>query len=107
MKWGERRCRIAAGFRDLDDRYAALSKAGDPLERVDFELFRPALDAAGDGEGAASIRGLEQNANAHTTWKVGVRSGRTHVCGDVRPSRANSRPQLPAEIIGETRDARL
>ena len=35
---------------DLDERYAALSATGDPLERlaavVDFELFRPALDAA-------------------------------------------------------------
>lgn len=38
------------GFFDLDERYAALSKAGDPLERlsavVDFELFRPEFDAA-------------------------------------------------------------
>jgi transposase, IS5 family len=38
------------GFFDLDQRYAALSAAGDPLERlaavVDFELFRPELDAA-------------------------------------------------------------
>ena len=38
------------GFFDLDDRYAALSATGDPLERltlvVDFEMFRPALDAA-------------------------------------------------------------
>jgi transposase, IS5 family len=38
------------GFFDLDERYAALSSAGDPLERlglvVDFELFRPALEAA-------------------------------------------------------------
>lgn len=38
------------GFFDLDDRYAALSKAGDPLERlsalVDFEMFRAELDAA-------------------------------------------------------------
>lgn len=38
------------GLYDLDDRYAALSAAGDPLERllvvVDFEMFRPALDAA-------------------------------------------------------------
>ena len=37
------------GFFDLDDRYAALSATGDPLERlsavVDFEIFRPALDA--------------------------------------------------------------
>jgi transposase, IS5 family len=40
------------GFFDLDDRYAALSAAGDPLERllavVDFELFRAELDAALD-----------------------------------------------------------
>jgi IS5 family transposase len=36
------------GFSDLDERYAALSAAGDPLERpgavVDFELFRSELD---------------------------------------------------------------
>ena len=38
------------GFFDLDERYVALSKAGDPLERlsavIDFEIFRPELDAA-------------------------------------------------------------
>lgn len=38
------------GFFDLDERYTALSAAGDPLERlaavVDFEVFRPDLDAA-------------------------------------------------------------
>jgi IS5 family transposase len=38
------------GFFDLSDRYAALSAAGDPLERlssvVDFELFRGPLTAA-------------------------------------------------------------
>ena len=40
------------GWFDLDERYAALSAAGDPLERlasvVDFELFRADLDAALD-----------------------------------------------------------
>ncbi len=39
-----------AGFFDLDERYAALSKSGDPLERlsavVDFEMFRTDLDVA-------------------------------------------------------------
>ena len=39
-----------AGFFDLDERYAALSEAGDPLERlaqvVDFEVFRHQLRAA-------------------------------------------------------------
>jgi transposase, IS5 family len=39
-----------ASFFDLDARYQALSAAGDPLERlaaaVDFELFRPELEAA-------------------------------------------------------------
>ncbi|WP_391345271.1 transposase [Azospirillum sp. A23] len=39
-----------AGLFDLQDRYAELSKSGDPLERllsvVDFEVFRPTLDAA-------------------------------------------------------------
>ncbi|MFC7556624.1 transposase [Pseudoroseomonas wenyumeiae] len=38
------------GFFDVDERYAALSAAGDPLERlsvvVDFEIFRRVLDAA-------------------------------------------------------------
>ena len=38
------------GFFDVDERLAALSAAGDPLERlsavVDFDLFRPVLDAA-------------------------------------------------------------
>ena len=38
------------GFFDLDERYRALSAAGDPLERlgsvVDFEVFRADLDAA-------------------------------------------------------------
>jgi hypothetical protein len=38
------------GSFDRDERYAALSLAGDPLARlamvVDFELFRPALEAA-------------------------------------------------------------
>ena len=40
------------GFFDVDERYASLSAAGDPLERllavVDFELFRGGLDAALD-----------------------------------------------------------
>lgn len=40
------------GLFDLDERYAALSKRGDPLERlagvVDFEIFRSELDAALD-----------------------------------------------------------
>jgi IS5 family transposase len=39
-----------AGFFDTDERLAWLSEAGDPLERlsrvVDFEVFRPALEAA-------------------------------------------------------------
>jgi hypothetical protein len=38
------------GFFDVDERYASLSAAGDPLERlaavVDFEIFRPVLDMA-------------------------------------------------------------
>jgi len=38
------------GFFDLDERYRSLSAAGDALERlarvVDFELFRPELEAA-------------------------------------------------------------
>ncbi|MBS3960993.1 MAG: IS5/IS1182 family transposase, partial [Sandarakinorhabdus sp.] len=36
-----------AGFFDVSDRYAALSAAGDPLERlaavIDFEVFRGPL----------------------------------------------------------------
>lgn len=38
------------GFFDVDERYAALSKAGDPLERlnavVDFEVLRKPLEKA-------------------------------------------------------------
>ena len=41
---------VQRGFFDLDERYAALSAAGDPLEKlgtlIDFEIFRPTLDAA-------------------------------------------------------------
>src|SRR3546814_8354720 len=41
---------VQRGLFDLDERYAALSAAGDPLEKlgalIDFELFRPDLDAA-------------------------------------------------------------
>lgn len=54
------------GFFDLSDRYAALSAAGDPLERlasvVDFEVFRGPLIVAlrrsdrGKGAGRRSIR---------------------------------------------------
>jgi IS5 family transposase len=40
----------APGFFDVDERLAELSAKGDDLERlnalVDFELFRPALEAA-------------------------------------------------------------
>ena len=40
------------GFFDLDERYGALSAAGDPLERlaavVEFQLLRGELDAALD-----------------------------------------------------------
>jgi transposase, IS5 family len=39
-----------AGFFDIENRYAALSEAGDPLEKllhvVDFEVFRKSLDKA-------------------------------------------------------------
>ena len=38
------------GLFDIDERYTALSAAGDPLQRlasvVDLEVFRPVLDAA-------------------------------------------------------------
>ena len=51
------------GFFDADERLAALSAAGDPLERlravVDFELFRPDLEvtlARGDRSPAAAGR---------------------------------------------------
>src|SRR5689334_17094969 len=41
---------VQRGFCDIDERYTALSAAGDPLQRlaavVDFEVFRPVLDAA-------------------------------------------------------------
>ena len=41
---------VQPGFFDLDDRYAALSKIGDPLEQlaavIDFEPFRYRLEKA-------------------------------------------------------------
>jgi hypothetical protein len=41
---------VQPGLIDLDERYAALSRTGDPLERlaavVDLELFQADLDAA-------------------------------------------------------------
>ena len=41
---------VQPGFFDLDERYAALSEAGDPLERlgavIDFEPFRYRLEKA-------------------------------------------------------------
>ena len=49
------------GLFDLDERYASLSSAGDPLERlamvVDFELFRPELEAALDRSDRARAAG--------------------------------------------------
>ena len=43
---------MQTSFFDLDDRYAHLSKIGDPLERlslaIDWELFRPLLNRIGD-----------------------------------------------------------
>jgi transposase, IS5 family len=52
-----------AGFFDVEDRLAGLSKKGDDLERltavVDFELFRPELELAvarADRSGAAGRR---------------------------------------------------
>ena len=49
------------GFFDLDRRYAALSAAGDPLERlamvVDFELFRAELETALDRSDRARAAG--------------------------------------------------
>ena len=45
---GEHRMVLQPGFFDLDERYAALSKNGDPLQRlsqvVDFEVFRADLE---------------------------------------------------------------
>ena len=57
------------GFSDVEERYAALSTAGDPMERlsavVDFEIFRPVLEAALRGRIAtASTRGWPSRAMA-------------------------------------------
>ena len=50
LRQGGWRWRVRAGLFDTDERLRWLSAAGDPLERlaavVDFELFRPELDAA-------------------------------------------------------------
>ena len=49
------------GFFDLDERYAALSRAGDPLERlssvIDFEIFRVELKAALKAAARTSLDG--------------------------------------------------
>ena len=49
FRWGAAMVRHPGLF-DADERLRALSAAGDPLERlgdvVDFELFRPELEAA-------------------------------------------------------------
>jgi hypothetical protein len=68
------------GFFDLDERYRALSAAGDPLERlavaVDFELFRAELGAAlGRSDRAlsaspTSLRGIGPSAR----WAAGRRT---------------------------------
>jgi IS5 family transposase len=48
MLWWETNMVGQPGFFDVDERHAALSAAGDPLERlgavVDFELFRDELE---------------------------------------------------------------
>lgn len=60
------------GFFDRDERYAVLSSAGDPLERlaavVDFELFRAELDAALDR--SARARGGRPPYDAVLMFKV-------------------------------------
>lgn len=68
------------GFFALDERYADLSKTGDPLERlasvVDFEVFRPELDRAlGPIEGRASADGrrlvdVQGSGAPGTLWDV-------------------------------------
>ena len=60
------------GFFDLDERYAALSRTGDPLERlatvVDFEVFRADLDAALAGSDRS--KGGRPPMDAVTMFKV-------------------------------------
>jgi IS5 family transposase len=60
------------GFFDMDERYAALSAAGDPLERlasvVEFELFRGELDTALDRSDRA--RGGRPPYDAVVMFKV-------------------------------------
>lgn len=59
------------GFFDVDERYAAVSAAGDPLERlaavVDFEIFRPVLDAALAGLSEISCRA--ERLNTLRPWR--------------------------------------
>jgi len=58
---------MQTSFFDLDDRYAHLSKIGDPLERlsraIDWELFRPLLDRIDD-------KPRKSNAGRKTTDRV-------------------------------------
>jgi hypothetical protein len=56
------------GFFDLDERYAALSASGDPLERlaavVDFEIFRPLLTKR-----CAARTALRAAGHRSTRWR--------------------------------------
>jgi hypothetical protein len=56
------------GFFDLDERYAALSASGDPLERlaavVDFEIFRPLLN-----QRCAARTALRAAGHRSTRWR--------------------------------------
>src|SRR3546814_12166906 len=63
---------VQRGLFDLDERYAALSAAGDPLEKlgalIDFELFRPDLDAA--LQGSDGSKGGRRPLDAGMMFKV-------------------------------------
>jgi hypothetical protein len=75
------------GFFDLDERYRALSAAGDPLERlagaVDLELFRVELEAA-----------LRRSDRAKGGLP-GSRPTRRRRCGAATRPRIGRRPDVP------------
>jgi hypothetical protein len=88
------------GFLDLDERYAALSKTGDPLERlaavVDFEVFRTDLDAALARSDRS--KGGRPAMDAVMMFKVLVLQARLRTCGrtDRGPDQGSSqRHALP------------
>jgi Transposase DDE domain len=80
---------VQAGFFGVEDRLAAISAGGDPLERlsrvVDFELFREELhDALGRGPKPKNNGGRLAHARANAARCSKVRSCVEHVFAELK-----------------------